>query len=295
MHALMLSATVFWAANIVAGKIVLRALDPLTLAQVRVVGGAVIFAALFLGWRKRPRLRLAPREWGRLALIALFGITLNQLFFISGISRTSAAHAGLIVALGPVMVLILSCALRLEALTVLKTIGAVVSFAGVALLTAGKAAGLNGAGWVGDVILIAGSGVFAYYTVLVKEVADRYDTVTLNTIIFALGAVFMLPFSARALTRAHWTGWPAEAWWGLAFMIFCGTGLAYFIYALALTELTATRVAAFNYLQPVIAAVLGVWLLAETIAAAVVAGGALILVGIYLTEHEGRQELGARS
>jgi drug/metabolite transporter (DMT)-like permease len=286
MHGLMLAGTFFWGANIVAGKIALHSVGTLALAQFRVLGAAILFATMLFGWHGRPSLRLASHEWGFLAVTALFGITLNQLFFIGGIGRTSAAHSGLIVAMGPVMVLILSCALRLEALTFMKSAGAVISFVGVAVLTAGKAGQGNSEHWRGDLLLFLGGAAFAYYTILAKEVANRYDAVTLNAVIFALGTVFMIPVSAREVMHARWRALPVEAWWAIGFMVIFGTALAYLIYAFALSELTAARVAAFAYLQPMIAAGLGMWLLGETLTASVVVGGALILTGLYLTERE---------
>jgi len=69
-------------------------------------------------------------------------------------------------------------------------------------------------------------------------------------------------------------------------MILFGSVVPYLIYAFALTELAASRVAAFSYLQPVIATALGVWLLAERLTSSAVAGGTLILLGVYLTERE---------
>jgi drug/metabolite transporter (DMT)-like permease len=289
MHLLMLVGTFFWASNIIAGKLALRNMSSLALAQARVTGAAVIFLAGFALWRREARLRLnRPGVW-YLAVTALFGITLNQLFFIGGIGRTSAAHAGLIIALGPVMVLILSCAMSLEALTVLKSLGAVISLAGVVELTTGKPQPGGSASFSGDVIMLMGTAVFAYYTILLKKIARDYDALSLNTIIFAFGAVLMLPFTARDLIGTHWTVLPSEARWGIAFMITLGSVVAYLIYAFALTELSATRVAVFNYLQPVIAAALGAWLLREVLTIHVVAGGALILLGVYLTEREGRE------
>jgi drug/metabolite transporter (DMT)-like permease len=297
MHLVMLVATFCWAANIIAGKLVLRSVSALALAQLRVTGAAILFGILFFSWRHgphRPRLPATPREWGFLALTAIFGITLNQLFFIGGIGRTSAAHAGLIVALGPVMVLILSCAMRLEPLTILKSVGATISFSGVAVLTAGKPANGAATGWFGDVILLAGSAVFAYYTILVKGIADRYDALTLNTIIFAMGALLMLPFTVWAVLHTSWGLLPGRVWEEIAFVVVFGTVVSYLIYAFALTSLTASRVAAFAYLQPMIATSLGIWLLAETLTLPVAIGGGLILFGVYLSERERGEEKGAR-
>lgn len=292
MHALMLTATIFWATNIIAGKFALRGINADALAELRVTGAAVVYLAIFAFSRRRRSLHLVPSDWWTLGRIALFGITLNQIFFIGGLSRTSAAHTGLIVALGPVMVLALSCAMRLEALTALKIAGAVMAFTGVALLTTGGGPAGPAATPLGDLLLLAGSGVFAYYTILLKKVAGRYDALSLNTIIFTLGAALMFPYSLRQVLSVHWRGLSAQAWGAAAFMIVFGSVLAYLIYAFALTGLTATRVAAFAYLQPVIAAGLGVWLLGEVLTTRVVASGALILFGVYLTEREGRPETG---
>jgi drug/metabolite transporter (DMT)-like permease len=290
MDFLMLIATFSWAANIVAGKLALHSMSAMALAQVRVTGATILFAIVFFMARGRAALRLTRCEWGFVALTAFFGITLNQIFFITGIGRTSAAHSGLIVALGSVMVLILSCALRLEPLTMLKTVGAVVSLVGVGFLTAGKGAHTSGATWLGDMLVLVGSAAFAYYTILLKEIADRFDALTINTLVFTFGSVFMLPFSVREIVRIPWRGLPAEAWGGIAFMVILGTVVSYLIFAFALTELTASRVAAFAYLQPVIAAGLGIWLLSEYLTLRIVVGGALILLGVYLAERERGEE-----
>ena len=95
----MLVTTTCWAGNIIAGKFVLRSMGSMALAQLRATAGAAMFMALFLSRRERPSLRLTWREWRILALTALFGISINQLCFIGGIGRTSAAHAALIVGL----------------------------------------------------------------------------------------------------------------------------------------------------------------------------------------------------
>ena len=286
MLSLMLIATFCWATNIIAGKEALRGFGALALAQMRVWGASVIYVALFLAWPGRPSLRRSRRDWAFLGLVALFGITLNQIFFIGGLARTSAAHTGLIVALGPVMVLALSRMLRMEALTLLKSVGILVSFCGVAVLTTGKGGRGNGAHWQGDLLALAGSGVFAYFTILVKEAAVQSDALTLNTIIFILGSVLMLPFTARQLLAVRWSAMPPLAWWGLAYMVVMGSVLAYLLFAFALAELTPSRAAAFNYLQPLIAISLGVWMLGEKVTSGLTAGGALILVGLYLTERE---------
>jgi len=286
VHFLLFWMTVFWASNIVAGKEAVNGFGAMGLAQLRLAGAALLFGALFLAWRGRTELRLNGRQWLVLRGVAFNGMTLNQICFINGLAWTSVAHTGLIVALGPVMVLVLSCLMRLELLTLPKFLGMLISFVGVAVLTLGGAEKGSAAHWQGDLIVLAGSVSFAYYTIQVKEIANQYDALTLNTLTFALGALLMIPFAARSVLHIRWANVTLGAWGGLAFMIGLGTVVAYLFYAFALTELSASRAAAFAYLQPVIAALLGAWLLGEKITPKVVGGGALILLGVFLAERE---------
>jgi len=286
MHILLFWGTVFWASNIVAGKEAVNGFGGMGLAQLRLASAGILFVALFRAWPGRPELRLSGREWLILTVVAFNGMTLNQICFINGLARTSVAHTGLIVALGPVMVLALSCLMRLEPLTLPKFLGMLISLGGVAILTLAGAEKGSTAHWQGDLIVLAGSVSFAYYTIQVKAIANRYDALTLNTLTFAIGSLLMIPFAARSVLNIRWANVPLAAWGGLAFMVVLGTVVAYLFYAFALTELSASRVAAFAYLQPVMAALLGVWLLGERITPKLVAGGALILLGVYLAERE---------
>jgi len=285
LYWLMLLVTVCWSANIIAGKQALTGFAPLALAQVRVLGTAVIYAAAFLLTPKVRDLRLSLRQWLALIAAALSGITFNQILFIVGLGRSTVAHTGLIIALGPVMVLLLAVLLRMEKLTAWKFVGMMISFGGVGVLTADKAGAGGGTHWVGDLTLLAGTAVFAIYTILMKDLAHRYDALTLNALVFTLGAVFLLPFGARQVLRTPWASLGFDAWWGCGFMVLLGTVVPYVLFAWVLRGLTASRVAAFSYLQPVIASGLAVWVLSEPLTVKVVAGGALILGGVYLTER----------
>jgi len=289
MHLLMLVVVVCWAGNIIAGKEALKGFGALALAQLRVLSAAAIYAPWFLASGRLRRLQLSRRKWLFLVAMAMSGIALNQLTFIGGMARTTVAHTGLIVGLGPVMVLVIAVVIRLEALTAWKFAGMLIAFAGVGILTADKA-GQGGGHWIGDLILLASTLVFATYWILMKEVANDFDALSLNTLTFGLGAIMMLPFCAHAVVVTNWAGITLQAWLGLAFLIVFGSVISYLLFAYVMTELAASRAAAFNYLQPVIASGLGIWLLSERLTSKVLIGGALILAGVYLTERERGEE-----
>ncbi|MGH9773089.1 MAG: DMT family transporter, partial [Candidatus Acidiferrales bacterium] len=107
----------------------------------------------------------------------------------------------------------------------------------------------------------------------------------LNALVFGLGAIFLLPFCIHSVIQTQWKSIPLHAWGGLAYMVVFGSFISYLIYAFALEQLSASKVAAFAYLQPLMAALMGIWLLGEKVSFAAILGGALILFGVYFTEH----------
>jgi drug/metabolite transporter (DMT)-like permease len=186
-------------------------------------------------------------------------------------------------------VLVIAVVIRLETLTAWKFAGMLIAFAGVGILTADKA-GQGGDHWIGDLILLASTMVFAIYWILMKEVANDFDALSLSTLTFGLGAIMMLPFCAHAVVATNWAAISPVAWWGLAFMVAFGSVISYLLFAYVMTKLAASRAAAFNYLQPVIASGLGIWLLSERLTSKVLIGGGVILAGVYLTERERGEE-----
>lgn len=280
---LMLVTTSCWAGNIVAGKEALTGFPPLALAQVRVIASAAIFLVLVCLRPGQLRLPRGGPHWLSIVLSGMSGVTLNQMFFISGLARTSALHAGLVVGLGPVIILMLSAARKHERITVWKLFGISASFLGMALLLVERVGQKGGASWLGDLIVLSGTTAFAFYTLLVKEISGIYDDLTLNAAVFTVAAVLMLPFGMGAMLQVSWRSVPVRAWLGMAFMAVCGSVVGYVIYGFALRYLAASRVAAFTYLQPVIAAGLAVWLVHESITPVELLGGILIVSGMYLT------------
>lgn len=290
----MLGVTFLWAANAVAGKFALRGLAPMALAELRVTGATAGFLLVYVILRGWPKLHFTSRDWVFMALAGLNGVMLNQTFYLNGLIRTSVGHTALIAALGPVLVLVLACLLRMETLTGVKTWGMVIAFCGVGALTVSKSPAAEKTTLVGDTLLLAGRMAFAYYTILAKKAAGRYDSLTLNTVTFAIGALMLVPVSAHALVETRWRSVPPETWAGLSFMVVFGSVVAYLLFAHVLTTMTASQASTYIYLAPVIAITLGVWLLGETVSWRIWVGGPMILFGLYLTgQSKNEPEAGA--
>jgi drug/metabolite transporter (DMT)-like permease len=283
LYALIILMVVFWSGNYIAGKIALREFSPLLLAGLRIgMAGLTILPVYAL---RSSRARPSGRGFVHLLVLGVLGVTLNQLFFIVGLSLTSVAHAALIIGLTPMLVLILACVRGQERMNLQKAGGMAIALGGVALLKAFEPAVAGGATWLGDFVVFLAALAFALFTVFGKEASKQFDSVTVNTVAYVAGGIALLPVTWWEASRQSMAHISAGAWLAAIYMAVFPSVIAYLIYYYALTRIAASRVSAFSYLQPVFATAMGVAILGERLTAPVVAGGLVILSGVSLAER----------
>ena len=277
-----------WAFNFIVGKVALRHFDAVTLASFRVILATLILVPIFLA--TGPHKTISRADHWPFAQLGFLGVAMNQCLFIIGLSLTSVGHSSLIMATGPISVLLLSRQMGLERLTTRKIVGMALSFTGVAVLVAERGLTLRGGTWYGDLITMSGSFSFALYAVFGKRVAGRYDSVAMNMFNFLAAAILISPLALRQALVLDWASVGWAGWAALFYMSAFASVMAYLIYYLALRHLAASQLAAFSYLLPVLATVLGILLLGEHVTSHLLAGGSLVLAGVYLTESKAGHE-----
>jgi drug/metabolite transporter (DMT)-like permease len=274
---------VLWSFNYLAGKIALRHLDAFTLATFRIDLATLVILPFYLLGRNRAPLR--ARDIWTLSYLGLF-LVINQVFFTVGLAYTTSGHSSMILATGPIIVLLFARALKLEALTPGKILGMAIAFTGVAILATEQGLNLRHSSTLaGDLITLIGTTSFSIYAVLGKKFASQYDSVSMNTFNLLAGALLLLPLSIRQAVRLDWgsIGW--AGWAGLVYMAALSSVAAYTLFYWVLRYMEASRVAAVNYLQPIGAIIVAAAFLGETPTRNLLLGGALILLGVYLAER----------
>ena len=286
-----------WALNFIAAKIGLRSLPAMTLASFRVVLAAVVMLPVYHFCSRLPAFAGAfqarQRKWTIRDLwtflyMGLFGVTMNQVCFTVGLRYTSVSHSAVIVGMGPIYTLILAVLLRLEKATWRKATGMMIAFAGIAVMASEKGISAHSPSVLGDAITMIGSIGFAMYVVLGKRLAGRYDALTMTAFSHYGGALIVLPVAIyRAATfgpAAHWRAIPWAGWAAMLYMAIFSSAVAYVFYFWLLGYLEASQLAAFTYLLPVVATILGILILGESGSLGQVLGGVLALSGVYWIE-----------
>ena len=278
----MFCSALLFSINYIVSKIAFRAFAPLVFGYLRIVGGAIIFN-LFLRSRNAPK--FIRDEWRRLITYAFLGIIINVTFFLVGLHLTSA-HAAAILGTGiPIFVLGIAIAAGRERATPLRALGIAVAATGAALVIGFE--GFDGASRavLGDVIIILNSFSYALYLVLSKPLMTEHRAADVLATMFGFSAIFLAPIAALPLAHQQWTGLGAAAWGAITFAILGPTVGAYLINGWALRHADSTVVAAYSYLQPAITIALAAVFLGETIRMTGLAGGAMIIAGVWLASR----------
>lgn len=297
---------VIWAINFIAAKTGLRYFPALTMGSFRVVlAGITMIPAYFIG-RPLPAFgrakQVRPRSFSRQDLwtfmyLGFFGVVVNQMCFTIGLHYTSVSHAAVFVGMGPIYTLVLAVFLRLERATWHKALGMAMALAGVAILAAENGISARSASLLGDAITMSGAIGFATYAVLGKKVVGRYDALTMTAFNHFAGALLVLPIAVhQAIGLASWVRSrrvPWNGWAALLYMAVFSSAVAYVLYYWLLRYLQASQLAAFTYLLPVLATVLGILWLGERGSVLQILGGSLALGGVYWVES-GREAEAAR-
>jgi drug/metabolite transporter (DMT)-like permease len=275
------ACVLIWGANYSVAKRALHEIDPLAIAFTRAAAG-VLFFGLFLLARRR--WRGLPPGFLRAAPLGLLGIFANQLLFMTGLKRTSAAHSAILIGMLPVFVLLLSALLHQERISLPKTAGILIAFGGVSLIALEHGVGFETPSLTGDLLTLSGVLAFAGYTVLGRPVLRELGPIDATGLAFLSGGVLILLATIPAAARQEWRTVSPAALTCLAFVVVLSTIVAYLLYYSAVARIDPSKVAAFMYFQPIVASLVAFFVAGEGFSRIFLLGGGLVLAGVLLAE-----------
>jgi drug/metabolite transporter (DMT)-like permease len=276
----MLLATVtLWALNFTVTKYVIsHGFEPIAYGVLRFGAAAALFGALTY-YRERS-FAIRRRDLVVLVSAALIGIFINQISFVYAIKLTTATTVALLFGTLPVMTGIFAYLLGIERLGSRFWLAAVLAFAGAGLVAVGSGGGVSGQ-LAGDLLGFAASATWAWYTVSVSPLLQRYSTLRLSAIAFTAGTIPLALVGAPQLLRQDYD-LGATIWLLLVFAIVGPLVLANLLWFGGISRVGPSRASVFANLQPFLAAVFSLLILSEPLGRLQVVGGFLIACGILL-------------
>jgi drug/metabolite transporter (DMT)-like permease len=274
-------AAVFWGTNYAATKFAAGSLPALPIVAFRfVVAGLLMYGVLRI---LEPASKLRRGDLLPMAGLGCLGIAIGQTAFTVGLGLTTAANTGLIFATAPVWGLLLGLALGLERPTLAGAAGVGLSIVGVGIVFH-EGLGAEGASPIGDLCVLLAAVGFGAYTVLSMRMLKRHSPLAVATYPTLFGAPIVLTLSVPQATGIAWGH--VGAWAAVAFSSVFATAFAFSAWQTGVSRIGANRVLVYQYLITLTGIGSGVVFFGESLGVSKLAGGAVILLGVYLARKQ---------
>lgn len=273
-----------WATNFVFSQAVLADIGAIQLTGARWMIALVALVPLAV-WLERRDWGVIRREVPIHLVQSLLGYVGYTLLLYSALASTSPVTAAVLVALNPATIAIAAQFVLRERLTRLAVIGILVSFVGAVVVVLGGQPVTDLRLGIGDVFLLIATLLWTVYSMI----APRVETppISATAVQAAMAAIVMVPVmlvDEIILNPGSWTTVVGPEWWGVLWIGLIPSAGAYFLWNVSSEWIGPTRTGAFLNLIPVFTAVFVV-LMGGSVTLWHIAGGALVLLGVTLTER----------
>ncbi len=286
----LLVVQVLFGIHYMVSKWIVAELSPTAWALLRVLSATAI---LFLFWLLRAlwaapgqRLRLPPlRSILYLGLCSFFGVMLNQVLFLEGIARTTVGHAAVMNSLIPTFALFAALVMGQETLNRRKFASFMLGLLGVLILLEVERFRFDATTLIGDLLNLANAASYGLFIVMSRRVMARVDSLSATLILFLFASLGLSIYGMNDLTVVPLTSLSKQVVGGMIFAVLGATVLTYFLNIWALGRTHASHVALYIFLQPIVAGLLGVLLLGESIGFRLLLAMLLVGGGLFLRDN----------
>lgn len=265
-------------------KITLQEFPPMSLAFFRFALASIFLAPFFLAQTKK--VKIDKKDLPKLVAIGTLIITLNISFFFEGISRTTAIDASVLSLTVPILSVIAGWCFLKEKVYPVNLAGIALGFAG-ALVIVGLPQFVTGTLspqiLIGNILIILASVSWVAGAIISKKILTKYSSLIVTAIAFLVGTLtFFIPAASEYLQNPSW---PHQITMlgllGLTYMTILSSISAYFLFEWGLSKTNLIMANLLQYIEPAIAGVLGVTILAEKVSDSFLIGAFLITAGVF--------------
>lgn len=277
----------FFGTSVIAVKHISPSIiPPIALTAVRIGVTMVLFWLLYAA--KPLRMGFVKKDYIRLFLCAIAGITMNQTFTMMGMSLTSPIHASLLVLTTPITITFLAAWFLKESLNGLKLIGLLLGISGGALLVFSRDLSSNAGSEqsLGDLFIIMGAISYSVYVISIKPLMGKYKAMHILQWVFLFGCFVSLPLGWKPLTQVAWSSFDGLSWFCIAYVVLGSTFFAYQLMNYGISKLGASITGSYIYTQPFFTTFASILILHETLSLPKVGAALLIMTGVFLTNYK---------
>jgi drug/metabolite transporter (DMT)-like permease len=223
---------------------------------------------------------------------SFFGVVINQTLFLVGLDMTTPVNSSIILSTNPIFAFIFAALILKERITFLKGTGLAIGLSGVLLLILQNGVpDLGSNTFLGDIYTMVNTISWAFYTVIIKRMLEKYHPVTVMKWTFLFGMLSNIPAGYHQWSTMDWSAIPLTAWLQIGFVIVGATYLGYLLITFGLRRLSPTIVSTYTYIQPIIAAYLATIMGQDHITIVMIVSALLIFAGVFVVSFQKKNSL----
>ncbi|KPM32963.1 Permease of the drug/metabolite transporter (DMT) superfamily [Croceitalea dokdonensis DOKDO 023] len=285
-----IAATTIYGINHTLAKGVMpHYVTPFGFIFLRVVGAALLFWGISVFG---PRETIERKDWGRMLVAALLGMVINMLSFFKGLELSTPINSAVLVTISPIIVVLLSAFFLKERITWNKGLGIALGFIGALALVLFGAELRQDAPNIpfGNFLFIVNATAYGSYLIVAKKLVAKYHPFTLMKWLFTIAVVINFPLTITDFLLIDWQTMPLWALGIIAFVIIGTTFMTYLFNVFAMTELKASTIGAFIYVQPLFGILFALFTGKDSLTTVKVGAALLVLFGVYLASKKVREK-----
>lgn len=273
---------IFWGLSFVWSKIVLEYYNPFTLIFLRLLASSLLLLSVIRLLNYNDKVR--KKHYSLFLLLAFFEPFMYFIGETFGLNLVSPTISSIIISTIPVLTPVLALWLLKEKLSLLNLFGIIISFAGVLVLLVRPDFQLT-ASPKGIALLFLAVASAMGYTIVLKKLAHKYNSVFIITVQNIIGAVYFLPFFL-IFDFQHFVSVRPDfrALYSLFFLAVFASSLAFILYATAVRGIGAAKASIFANLIPVVTATFSAWMLSENIGLNKILGMSIVILGVMIAQ-----------
>ena len=283
----LVTAALVWGGSIVGQKWALGSFSAVETSVLRGIGALGILIPLWW-WQEGKAVRFSGRDIAIFPALGL-GVLGNHLGVLFGLRYIGAAEAGIIIGASPAITALLSAVLIRDIPFRVVWLGCLVSFAGVALVSGGRTAGVTGdEPLLGALLVVVGLVSWALYTIGGRRTMERFSPLTVNWTTLLISILLQIPllWTDQKIAVAGVSSVPVDGWLALLYLVVFATALGQQAWLYGVRGIGPSRAGIFINLIPVSALILAVVIFGEAVEYREIGGIVLILAGVWLVNRQ---------
>ena len=283
-HLVAFLTVAIWGTTFVSTKVLM--INGLSPAQIFTLRFTMAYVLMFCFNHRR----LFADSWRDEGLMVLLGITGGSLYFLSeneAMNYTTATNTSLIVCSCPLFAtLLVRLVYRSSRIHIMQLTGSLLAFMGMTIVV------LNGRfvlhlSPVGDALAFTACICWAFYSLLMKTMTDKYSAAFITRKVFFYGVLTIIPYyilvpgvpSMAVLTQPVVVG-------NLLFLGCLASMICFLTWNWCISKLGAVKATNWVYFNPITTMIFASWILDEKITPYFLVGATCILIGMYVADKK---------